>query len=230
MKRTIPFFLVLLFLGCNSDNHYMQNPVDTLIDLFQKSKSFTIILDDMDVKGDDFYHKYTVLSESKHGKFTDYTTDLLLVDYDYFKANENNLGMQIASKDSTGKVSKTAAPAGYDRYVGNSRYGQWQGHGQNRFWVFYGQYMFMRSIFGLGYYPAYYHMHHNYYSNYYGTNRVFYGSGRSGGNYYGTKSSAAKKSKPGFFERKARNNNWKSARQSASSRRSGRGGGFGYGK
>lgn len=201
-----------------------------MIKSMKDQKAFTIILDDMDVKKDNFYHKYSVIRESKTGEISSSTTELLLVDYEFFKKNEDNLGMQLASKDSTGKVSKANIPAGYDNYIGNSRYGQWQGSGHDRAWVFFGQYMFMRSMFGLGYHPAYYHMHHNYYSSYYGTGRSFYGSGAQGGNYYGTSSAQTKKGKVGFFERKARNNNWKSSRESASSRRSGRGGGFGYGK
>lgn len=230
MKNFTFLFLVLILFGCGSNDHYIQNPVDIMIKSMKDQKAFTIILDDMDVKSDNFYHKYSVIKESQAGEISSSSTDLILVEYKYFKANEGNLGMQLASKDSTGKVSKVAAPAGYDNYVGNSRYGHWQGSGANSMWVFYGQYMFMRSMFGMAYYPAYYHMHQNYYSNYRGTNRSFYGSGSSGGAYYGTNSAQTKKTKPGFFERKARNNNWKSSRKSASSRRSGRGGGFGYGK
>jgi hypothetical protein len=230
MKQLLSIFLVFLLASCGGNDHYIQNPVDLMIKSMKDQKTYTIILDDMDVKKDNFYHKYSIVKESTTGEISSSSTELLLVDYAFFKANDANLGMQLASKDSTGKVSKNVIPAGYDNYVGNSKYGQWQGSGHDRSWVFFGQYMFMRSMFGLGYHPAYYHMHHNYYSNYYGTNRPFYGSGSQGGNYYGTSSAQTKKSKPGFFERKARNNNWQSSRKSASSRRSGRGGGFGYGK
>ena len=230
MKRILPTLVVLLITGCGSSNHYIPNPVDQMIKIMKNEKSYTIILDDMDVRSDHFYHKYLVLRESKSGEFSKSPTDWLLVNYDYFKAHEGNLGMQIVTKDSIGKVSKVVAPAGYANYVGNSRYGNWQGSGSDRFWVFYGQYAFMRSIFGLGYHPCYYPMYNNYYSHYYGTNRSFYGTGHKGGNYYGTSSSNAKKRNFSFFERKARNNNWSSSRRTASSRRSGRGSGFGYGK
>lgn len=231
MKNILAIFLVLLLVSCGSNNHYIPNPVDQMIKSMKNEKAYTIILDDMDVRSDDFYHKYSVLKESKSGEFSNSETEWLLVDYNYFKAHEGNLGMQIVTKDSTGKVAKVVAPAGYANYVGNSRYGHWQGSGSDRFWVFYGQYAFMRSMFGLGYYPCYYPMYNNYYNNYYRTNRAFYGSGfRGSGNYYGTSSANAKKRNPNFFERKARNNNWSSSRRTASSRRSGRGSGFGYGK
>lgn len=230
MKSILSICIVFLIAGCGSRNHYIPNPVDQMIKSMKNDRSYTIILDDMDVKSDDFYHKYSVLRESESGEISNSTSKWLLIDYKYFKAHEGNLGMQIATKDSSGKVSKVVAPAGYANYVGNSRYGQWNGNGSSRFWVFYGQYAFMRSVFGLGYSPCYYPMYSNYYSHYHGSNRSFYGSGQQGRNYYGTNSSNAKKRNPSFFERKARNNNWSSSRRTASSRRSGRGSGFGYGK
>ena len=60
--------------------------------------------------------------------------------------------MQIVTKDSTGKVAKVVAPAGYVNYVGNSRYGHWQGSGSDRFlgflWTicFYEKYVWTRLL------------------------------------------------------------------------------------
>ena len=120
----------------------------------KKEQAFSIILDDMDVKDDDFFHKYSVVKEDKEGKITTSITDFILVDYNFFKQNENNLGMQVAAKDSAGKITKAAIPAGFDRYIGNSRYGRWNECGGQSFWVFYGQYAMLRSVFVFGYHPA----------------------------------------------------------------------------
>tara|TARA_B110000211_G_C14054583_1_gene542750 strand:+ start:646 stop:1338 length:693 start_codon:yes stop_codon:yes gene_type:complete len=230
MKYLLSIFSIIFLLGCGGNSyHYVPNPVDQMIKTMKKEKAFTIILDDMDVKDDEFFHKYSVIKEDAAGAITTSETGMIIVDFEFFKKNENNLGMQIAAKDSTGKVTKAAIPAGFDRYIGNSRYGHWNQSGGQSFWVFYGQYSMLRSVFGLGYHPAYYGMHNSYYrGGYYGSSRSYYGTGA---NSYGTKSAAVKKGKPNFFSRKARNTNWKrSTSRSSSSRRSGRGGGFGFGK
>jgi hypothetical protein len=230
MKYFLSVFSIILLVGCgSSSDHYVPNPVDQMIKTMKTEKAYTIILDDMDVRDDEFFHKYSIVKEDAEGKLTNSETGFIIVGFDFFKKNENNLGMQIAGKDSSGLVTKAAIPAGYDRYIGNSRYGNWNQSGGQSFWVFYGQYSMLRSVFGLGYHPAYYNMHYGYaHGGYYGTSRSYYGSGS---NSYGTKSAAVKKGKPNFFSRKARNTNWKrSTSRNSSSRRSGRGGGFGFGK
>ena len=65
------------------------------------------------------------------------------------------MGMEIVSKGEDGKVSKTAAPPDYNNFVGNERYGQWvQGSGGGSFWQFYGQYMFLNTMFNMATFPA----------------------------------------------------------------------------
>ena len=191
MKYFLSFFSLFFLIGCNGGDHYIPNPVDQMIKTMKKDVAFTIILDDMDVKDDDFLHKYSI-----------------------------------------GKITKAAIPAGFDRYIGNAKYGSWNQSGGQSLWVFYGQYAMLRSVFGLGYHPAYYNMHYGYYyGGYYGSSRSYYGNVGNGPNNYGTKSAAVRKGKPNFFSRKARNTNWKrSTSRNSSSRRSGRGGGFGIGK
>ena len=65
------------------------------------------------------------------------------------------MGMEIAAKSADGEVTKTAAPPGYNNYVGNSQYGQWQqGSNGQSFWAFYGQYALMSSLFNMATFPA----------------------------------------------------------------------------
>lgn len=231
MKYFIFLFSVLITISCGSGDHYIENPLELMIGSMSTEKTFSVLLDDMDVKQGNCYHRYGIVKESKAGKISASKTEWLLVDRNFFNKNEKNLGMQLASKDSTGVVSRAVIPGGYDRYIGNQRYGSWQETSGQRTWVFFGQYMFLRSVFGLGYYPAHYGRYNSYYTGYYGTGRSYYGGSYQGGNYYGTNSTITKKNRSGFFERKARNTNWKaSSSRSSSSRRSGRGGGFGFGK
>jgi hypothetical protein len=199
----------------------------------QQDKSFSIILEDMDVQEDRYVHRYSVLRESQSNEITNSSSPWQEVSQNYFRANEANLGMELASKDSTGKVMKVAAPPGYSNYVGNNRYGQWQNSSSGNFWVFYGQYAMMRSIFGMGHRPVYYGGYHDYRSSYYGS-RPYYGSSNYGGkNTYGTNSPVTKKNKRFFYERKARNTSWnknRSSRFGSNGRTSGRSSGFGFGK
>ena len=134
-----------------------------MIGSMSTEKTFSVLLDDMDVKQGNCYHRYGIVKESKAGKISASKTEWLLVDRNFFNKNEKNLGMQLASKDSTGVVSRAIIPGGYDRYIGNQRYGSWQETSGQRTWVFFGQYMFLRSVFGLGYYPAHYGRYNSYY-------------------------------------------------------------------
>ncbi|MCC5944334.1 MAG: hypothetical protein JJT94_05320 [Bernardetiaceae bacterium] len=114
------------------------------------------------------------------------STDWIEVDEVTFNRHINDLGMELVSKDSEGKISKVVAPPGFNNYVGNSQYGEFRRDSYgNSFWHFFGQYMFMRSMLGMmhpvgmGYYG-------NYRDNYRGRS-AYYGSG---GRTYGTRSPA----------------------------------------
>ncbi|MEK7484774.1 MAG: hypothetical protein AABZ60_10645 [Planctomycetota bacterium] len=95
-----------------------------------------------------------------------------------YKKHENHLGMVIRSKDRGQYESEAsevpAGPPGY-KYVGNSQYGRWEGSGSDRFWIFYGQYRFLESLFwGNSYQRIPYRTYDQYTSNY-----------RSGREYFG---------------------------------------------
>lgn len=93
----------------------------------------------------------------------------------FFAAHANDMGMELASKYD-GEVSKQASPPGYNRYVGNEQYGHWQQRSDGTsFWAFYGQYMFMSSLFGYG--SPIYRSGYNDYRRSYTSGRTYYGSG-----------------------------------------------------
>jgi len=130
------------------------------------------------------------------------TTDWTEVSEDFFYKNIDNMGMEIASS-TDGVVSKVPSPPGYDKYVGNEKYGQWRTNSSGgSFWHFYGQYMFMRYMF-MGS-PISRGGYQDYGRNYKGK-QPYYGKTAQGGAKYGTNSAASKKKNPDFFKRRQAN-------------------------
>ncbi len=213
MKKSAFYFFIfsVVFLsacGSGSKYDYVANPVDEEIKLLDKEKTYSIVLYDMDVDENDvFKHKYKIItnmtdSVNKKEEITDWQT----VDKDYFMQNENNLGLELAAKSEDGKVHKTPAPPGYSNYVGNEKYGQWKtDNSGNSFWAFYGQYMFMSSMFNMMSSPVYRGGYNTYRNDYYGQ-RPYYGTtGKDGSTQYGTNSATARKTNPTFFDRNKNN-------------------------
>ncbi|MEM6831957.1 MAG: hypothetical protein AAF551_15710, partial [Bacteroidota bacterium] len=135
--------------------------------------------------------------------------------------------MEIAARDSTGKLSKAVTPPGYSNYVGNPRYGSWQSNGNGgSFWAFYGQYAFMSSMFNLFAYPARRSYYDDWRGGYYGRGRSYYGPTSGGTSYYGTNSNYTKSKNPSSswnsrsssFKNSVRNRVSRSSGKSGSSR------------
>ena len=197
MRQFILFilFVVLVYAcsrTCQSDyGTPVKSPVDDLIKEMADVPSYSIILNDMNTEGTFFkkyLHQYRIIETDQSGDPEEKTTDWYPVSKDFFLANMDNMGMEIASKDSTGKVSKAVGPPGYGAYVGNQRYGHWVNRDGGSFWEFYGKYALMSSMFHMMTYPARMSYWNDYHSNYYGTGRSYYGP-RVNGNYvYGTNS------------------------------------------
>jgi len=237
MKRsisllTLSLVMILLAAACGGGSGgnkrtFERNPVNDLIrDMFDAS-SFSILLYDMDVQGNivkHYVHKYRVIKEVD-SVVTEETTDWLEVPEDYFFQNEQNLGMELAAKGPDGKISKTPSPAGYNNYVGNPRYGQWQTNSSGEsFWSFYGKYALLSSLLNLGARPAYRGYYDDYYTNYRGS-RPYYGpNSPSGRSTYGTNSDYARQTRPNFYERRANKGGFtrSSSRSSSSTRSSSR--------
>lgn len=237
MKKFIYLAVLILIAACGGGREYKKNPVDTFIRDMADETTFSIILHDMDVEGTfmkSYRHQYQIITE-KDSLPVERITDWMEVPEKYFWKNENNMGMEIASKNSEGKVSKVASPPGYSNYVGNSRYGSWNRSGGNSFWVWYGQYAFMSNMFHMSSRPIYRSEYRDYRSGgYYGT-RAYYGPKGKAGYKYGTNSSYNKTKNPNFFQRRANKTGWSKSssrtgrsgsRYSGGSSRS-RGGGFG---
>lgn len=219
-------FFLLTSCGNSSEKRaYIKSPVDNLITEYIDQQNFSVILADMnyDESTKNYFHKYRIIipktqntsSEKTENDFEIVNTDWKKVTPITFEKHQNDLGMTILSKKK-GVLDKKTAPAGYDNYVGNSNYGEWKTSSNgSSFWAFYGQYAFMRSMFGWGSGYRNYRSDYNDYGSYRGS-RNFYGRNNTYGtkNYKNTNSTWAKK--PASFKQRVQSN----VKKSASSMRS----------
>jgi len=241
MKTTKLFFIILIGFGVAScgGKKFKKNPVDEIVRDIPSNKIFSIILHDMDVHGsffDHYYHQYKIIKEDDAGIAQDSITGWIEVSENYFKGHAEDMGMEIVARGEDGQLSKGSNPPGYNNYVGNQKYGRWEQRGSNSFWVFYGQYAFMSSMFNMMAYPVRRSYYTDWRGNYYGTGRTYYGpTGGTTGRYYGTGSAYTSSTRPNsswsnntsrFKQRVQSRTSRSGSRYSGSSSRS-RGGGFG---
>lgn len=238
LKTSFPILLLAIVLSSCGGNEYIKPPLDTIIRDIPTGRVFSIMLYDMDVQGTfarDYYHQYKIIEETSPGKPEERTTEWFKVDKNYFNQHVDNMGMTIASKGEDGKLVKSVAPPGYNNYVGNPKYGSWQGSGTNSFWQFYGQYAFMSTMFNLATYPVRRSYYNDYRGGYYGTGRSYYGPTTGGRSYYGTNSQYTQSTRSNstwssntstFKQRVSGRTSRSGSRYSSSSSRS-RGGGYG---
>lgn len=187
-------FLNFLPLSCNSVK-VTQDPVSELIGVESMEPMFTVLLFDMDKEGvfsKVYKHRYRILKE-KEGKVVATDTKWYNVSSSYFQQNQNNLGMEMAAKDSTGKIARIVGPPGYTNYIGNSRYGAWNGVEGDTIkaghWYFYSEHTYIRALLQL---PAgkIFRKDHDEARSHYGRGFIYYGSITTGGRRrYGTYSS-----------------------------------------
>ena len=217
-KQLWLIFVGGLLVACSSS--FQKSPIDTIIRDIPKEEVFSIILHDMDAQGNfstTYYHQYEIIKGNTPETIDAELTDWMEVSETEFNKYINDMGMEIAARDSTGKLTKAVAPPGYNNYVGNTRYGSWQNQGGYSFWAFYGQYAFMSSMFRMATYPV----RRDYYNDWRGYGgRTYYGPG---GSYYGTSSNYNRTKNPSSSWN-SKSSSFKSRVRSRASRSSGRSG------
>ena len=217
-------FLAALILSSCGGSDFRKSPVDEIVRDLPNDQIFSVILYDMDQHGNfssSYYHKYQIIRELD-GEASEVLTDWKEVSEREFTKNIDNMGMEIVARDSTGALTKEPAPPGYNNYVGNSKYGQWENRGGTSFWAFYGQYAFMSSMFRMTMFPVHRSYYNDWRGNYRGTGRSYYGPGGAGGRYYGTGSGYSRTNNPNSSWTSTRNNSFKNRVASRTSRSSGR--------
>ncbi len=191
--------LSVFLLGCGS-NSFQKSPLDEIVRDLPTDEVYSIVLHDMNVEGNFFekyYHQYRIIRDRGNGDINEVITEWHEVSPDEFEQYVNDMGMEIAARDSTGQLTKSVAPPGYNNYVGNPKYGHWQNSGGSSFWAFYGQYAFLSSMFRMGSYPVSRGYYNDWDRNYRGSGRRYYGpTTTSGGRYYGTGSAYSRTNNP----------------------------------
>lgn len=238
MKNLLLFTSAVLIISACSTG-FQKSPVDQLILQLEDEPVYTILLYDLDVKGGlskTYLHRYRVITE-RNGEPNEVKTEWMEVSPHFFMRHQNDLGMELASKNTEGTINKVPAPPGYGNYVGNEKYGQWVNRNGSSFWEFYGKFAMLNTVFNLMSSPVNYRYYNDYRYNYRGR-RPYYGTRDRYGQYgYGTNSRYTRATRSGsgssnFFQRKQQQTGWKSSsankveRTRTSSYRS-RGGGFG---
>ncbi|MGE0084313.1 MAG: hypothetical protein AB7S75_07810 [Desulfococcaceae bacterium] len=177
------------FWSCGSD----ELPLKKIEKSLANVPEYSIILEDMKEEGNffkEYSHQYQLVqpdSVTDKGWFE--------VPENFYRANENFLGMAIAGRKE-GELIEAAAPAIYP-YVGDSRYGHWQSGTQGDIWRFYPAFPLFIPL-GIDRHPPVYRTDFNAYRNSVSGKIPYYGSE----NQYGTNGAFTKKSKPAFFARR----------------------------
>ncbi len=212
MSRIVmPILLGLFFLqaGCGGKDPALRK----LMRRLDRYPEYSIILEDMKVEGaffKDYYHRYRLVwvesgpgSESKP-RMRQRITGWYPVSKKLFDKYRSCLGMTLVAKTKDGRVVTTPQPPGY-QYVGDPRYGRWRTDDKgNRFWEWFGQYMFFRTLFGGigGVYGPIYYDDWNSYRTTIRRGAPYYGRRYADGTHrFGTQSKRTQKAHPTFFQR-----------------------------
>lgn len=188
----ITFLLIpLLLFACGGGSK--SSPLEQIKASLKDVKDCSIILDDMDVRGNilkEYLHKYRIIQGDDSRR-----TDWLEVPETTFNQYQLYLNMTIWSKKD-GVASDAVSPPGY-RYVGDPDYGEWRTNSSGQsFWVFYGQYRLLSDLLGGPVYDYEFDSYRKHRSRY--KYKPYYGSKKQ----YGTKGSFTRKRKPTYYKRK----------------------------
>lgn len=165
--------------------------IDSLIDqLYYSQDKILVDMNSYSSRGKiQYLHVYNLIKIDQNKKSTTEKKYQNVTRAEYDK-HKKNIGMVVATKDLglyDFEAKKYTAPPGY-RYVGDKKYGNWRRDSSgNSFWVFYGQYAFMRSLFwGPSYYSPIYQRNYNTYTDYRRRGRTYYGRSATGTQRYGS--------------------------------------------
>jgi len=191
---------------------------------FESKHAYTVLLTDMDLKDDQFKHKYTILDIDSTHKVTSRKTDWKNVNEDFFHQHEPNLGMEILSKSPDKKLNNLATPPGFTNFIGNPIYGNWNDLGT---WEFNETNKTLSTDLGIENLPIYKKEYVDFLLKY-KYNKPHYGEKTHGDSTkYGTRSHYWFFYRPLFYSRRMSHGNFRRPRSFFNTNRNRGGGGFG---
>lgn len=234
---TISFIttITLILASCGGTS-IPPNPINGLMENLSNKGSYTITLDDMDLKGDQYEHKYKIYQIESDSSVTISYSGRVKVSDDFFMLHENDMGMEVVSKTDNGAINSLISPPGFTNFVGNKNFGEWKEfyldtlsvmiYEDSTFWVFNENHSNLASALGIQGLNISLKEYRTFQEDYL-FNRPFYGPKTApDSTKYGTRSPHRVRYYPLFYSRRALHGNFYK-RYSSSSTGSRGGGGFG---
>lgn len=110
-----------------SSNQIKTDPIGQLVKENDAAPQFTILLYDTEKTGvfsKEYKHKYRLIKK-ENGRVVAKDTKWFPIGSSYYNQHENNVGMEVAAKDTVGRVKRVVGPPGYTNYIGQAKYGYW---------------------------------------------------------------------------------------------------------
>lgn len=213
------------------------DPVQEIRKTFAPNRSYTLILKDMDLRNDQYFHKYDLFEVAADSTVKITTTEWKKVSDEFFLLHENNLGMELVSQMKDGNINGLITPPGFTNFVGNETYGSWVpvytdtlnvlSYSDSTIWQFNSQFSHLEKKLGLTGLDVTQREYEEFQQNYL-FNRPYYGDKTvTDSTKYGTRSSHFYGMYPWFYARRAQKRNFNKPHTSSTSSGSRGGGGFG---
>lgn len=113
------------------------DPVKEMKEKFASKLAYTIILADMDLVEETYFHKYKILELMPDKTVAMTTTDWEEISDDFFLLHETNLGMEVLSKKADGTLNNLVTPPGFTNFIGDTTFGFWYVENEQMFWKFH---------------------------------------------------------------------------------------------
>jgi hypothetical protein len=135
LANLIPFLILGALTSCGG-TVIPPNPLMQMRASLNANTAYTVLLLDMNLEGTQYQHQYRVLEISASNKVKSTLTDWNKVSDDFFALHQDDLGMELMSKNKDGKTNNLVTPPGFTNFIGNVKYGSWSGPDSLSVWKF----------------------------------------------------------------------------------------------
>jgi hypothetical protein len=146
-NKYIKLLLLILIVSCGGSS-IPSDPLKEMRRDFNSKEAYTVLLQDMNLKDGQYSHKYCVF-DFTGSTVTVSHSDWTEVDDYFFSLHEDNLGMEVLSKNLDGKINNLVAPPGFTNVIDNDEYGSWELKDTVACWTFNKKYTDLETDLGL---------------------------------------------------------------------------------